>query len=68
MRQWDVLGATCTTEDVSAVSAVMFAVGKGELLATSHADIRVGPFWWCGAVEHAAGDLLPRWEVETFVL
>lgn len=68
MGQWDVLGTAGTTEDVSTVSAVVFAVGKGELLSTPHADVGVGPFRWCGAVEHAAGNLLPRWEIETFVL
>lgn len=68
MRQGNVLGATGATEDISTVSAVVFAVGEGELLATSHADIGIGPFGWCRAVEHAAGDLLSGWKVETFVL
>ena len=68
MRQGNVLGATGATKDISTVSAVVFAVGKGELLTTSHADIRVGPFGWCRTVEHAAGNLLSGWKVETFVL
>jgi len=68
MRQWNIFGAAGTTEDIATVSAVVFAVGEGELLATSHANIGVGPFWRCRAVEHAAGNFLPRWEVETFVL
>lgn len=46
----------------------MFTVGEGELLAASHTDIGVGPFGRRRAVEHAAGNLLPRWKVESFVL
>lgn len=68
MRQGNVLGTTGATEDISTVSAVVFAVGEGELLATSHADIGVGPFGWCRTVEHAAGNLLSGRKVETFVL
>lgn len=68
MRQGNVLGATGATEDISTVSAVVFAVGEGKLLATSHADIGVGPFGWCRAVEHAAGNLLSWWKVESLVL
>lgn len=68
MRQWDVFRAAGTTKDISAVATMVFAVGEGELLATSHADIGIGPFRRCRAVEHAAGNLLPRWEVESFVL
>ena len=68
MRQWKILGATGTTENVSTVSTVVFAVGKGELLTASHANIGVGPFGWCRAVEHAAGNLLSGWKVKTFVL
>lgn len=68
MRQRNVLGATGATEDVSTVSAVVFAVGKGKLLATSHADVGVSPFGWCRTIEHAAGNLLSGWKVEAFVL
>jgi hypothetical protein len=68
MGQRNVLGAAGTTEDVSTVPTVVFPVGKGELLPTSHANIGVGPFGWSGAVEHAAGDLLPGREVEPFEL
>lgn len=68
MRQRNVLGATGATEDVSTVSAVVFTVGKGKLLATPHADVGVGPFGWCRTVEHAAGNLLSGRKVEAFVL
>ena len=68
MRQRNGLGATGATEDVSTVSAVVFAVGKGKLLATSHADVGVSPFGWCRTIEHAAGNLLSGWKVEAFVL
>ena len=68
MRQRDVLGATGATEDISTVSAVVFAVGESEFLATPHAHIGVGPLWRCGAVEHAAGDFLSWWEIEPLML
>lgn len=68
MRQGNILGAARATEDISTVSAVVFAVGEGKLLATSHADIGIGPFGWCRTVEHAASNLLSGRKVETFVL
>ncbi len=68
MRQGNVLGATRATEDISTVPAVVFAIRERELLATSHADVGIGPLWRRRAVEHAAGDLMPRWKVKAFVL
>lgn len=68
VRQWNVLGATGATEDVSTIPAVVFSVGEGELFPTSHANIGVGPFGWGGAVKHTTGDLLPGREVESFKL
>lgn len=47
---------------------MVFTVGEGELLTTPHANIGVGPFGWRGAVEHAAGKLLPGREVVSFEL
>lgn len=68
MRQWNILGAASTTENISTIPAVVFAVGEGEFLAASHAYIGIGPFGWCGAVKHAAGDFLPGRKVESLVL
>ena len=40
------LGRTLTTEDVSAVSTVVLAVGKGKAFSAAHTDVGVGPLGW----------------------
>lgn len=68
MRQGNGFCRAGAAKDVATVSTVVFAVGKGEFLATSHADIRVGPLGRCGTVKHATGDVHLWREVKAFTL
>ena len=68
MWQRYALRAAGSTKHVAAIPAMMFPVCEGELLPTPHADIAVRPLGWCVGVEHTACHLLPRREVEAFVL
>lgn len=68
VRQGYRLGRTLTAEDVSAVSAVVFAIGKSESFSAAHADIGIGPFGWSTAVEHGRGDVSLGRETEAFSL
>lgn len=68
MGEWDALARTSAAEDIATVATVMLAVGEGEGSAASHADIGIGPFWGCAAVEHATGNVLFGRELIAFSL
>lgn len=68
MGQCEGLAGTLLVKNVSAVSAVVFSVGKRESCATAHADIRVNPLRWSIAVKHAACHVLLRRKVVAFSL
>lgn len=61
-------GGTLLVEDISTVTAMVLSVGEGEGGPTSHANVRVAPFWWGTAIKHAGGDVLLWWEPESFTL
>lgn len=55
VRESDNLGRTLLIKAVTAVSAMMLSVCKGEWCSTSHAYVGVGPFRRSATVNHAAG-------------